>query len=117
MRETTIAARPTSWQDVILICRKCSKKLKGGFGHDHDQTLARALKSTLRGSPSRRSTRIIETKCLGICPKNAVTVLPATRPAEILSIPAGMDPAAILTRLLPMPEPSPRQTAAPDAAP
>ena len=117
MQEATIDASPTSWQDVILICRKCSKKLKGGFGHDQDQTLARALKSTLKGSPSRRSTRIIETKCLGICPKNAVTVLPATHPTEILSIPAGMETAAILTRLLPTPGSSPLQTAVPNAAP
>ena len=117
MRNIAIEAHPTQWQDVILVCRKCSKKLKGGFGADGGQTLVRALKNELRGTPARRSTHLIETKCLGICPKNAVTVLSATHPAEILTIPAGLDPVAVVTRLLPAPGPSPLRTSVPSAAP
>ncbi len=89
---------PTPWQQVILVCKKCSKKLDGGFGPDGSDTLGRALKGAARQAGRRREVRVIETKCLGLCPKGAVTVLPAGRPGEMLSVPAGMDPAAVLAR-------------------
>jgi predicted metal-binding protein len=91
-----IQALPTSWQDVILVCRKCSKKLKGGFGPDRQDTLRRALASELRRSGRRGAVRIIETKCLGECPKGAVTVIAACAPPTILVVPAGADPALLL---------------------
>ena len=91
-----IAAVPTPWQDVILVCGKCSKKLDGGFGADGDASLARALKRELRGSGRRRSVRVIETKCLGLCPKGAVTVLPARQPGAMLAVPRGTGSAAVL---------------------
>jgi predicted metal-binding protein len=93
-----IQAVPTSWQDVILLCRKCSKKLKGGFGPDQQESLRRALAGELRRSGRRRSVRIIETKCLGQCPKGAVTVIAASAPATMLVVPAGSDPALLLAR-------------------
>jgi len=37
----------------------------------------------------RRDVRIIETRCMGICPKKAVTALNASRPGRILTIPKG----------------------------
>ena len=35
------------WRDVVLVCRKCSKKLDGGFGADGEKTLAKALRKAL----------------------------------------------------------------------
>ena len=103
-----IVARPTTWRNVILVCRKCSKKLDGGFGPGGEHALGRELKRTLRASGHRTDTRVIETKCLGLCPKGAVAVLPATDPALILAVPAGTDPAVLAARLLPPLPPPPR---------
>jgi predicted metal-binding protein len=87
---------PTPWQDIVLVCRKCSKKLDGGFGPDGDESLGRAMKQMLRATGRRQSVRVIETKCLGLCPKRAVTLLRGSRPGEMLAVSAGTDPAALL---------------------
>ena len=94
-----IAAVPTTWQDVILVCGKCSKKLDGGFGPDGDHSLARALKHELRSMGRRRTARVIGTKCLGLCPKGAVTVLPGGQPGAMLTVPGRTHPAALLARI------------------
>jgi len=94
-----LATTPTPWREVVLVCGKCSKKLHGGFGPDRDDTLARVLKQALRSAGRRREIRVIETKCLGLCPKDAVTVLPAAAPGALLTVagPAGL--ARLLGRL------------------
>ena len=43
-----IKTTKTRWKDVVLVCRKCQKKLNGGFGPDGDKTLKKALKKYLR---------------------------------------------------------------------
>jgi predicted metal-binding protein len=96
-----IVARQTPWRDIILVCRKCSRKLDGGFGPDGEDSLPRELKRGLRATGRRATCRVIETKCLGICPKGAVTVLAARTPGAILTIPAGTETLAVLARLLP----------------
>ncbi len=96
-----IAATPTQWDQVVLVCKKCSKKLHGGFGLDGKETLARALKHALRQAGRRRAMRVIETKCLGLCPKGAVTVLPASRPGALLTVPKATPAADLLARLPP----------------
>jgi predicted metal-binding protein len=96
-----IVARQTPWRDIILVCRKCSRKLDGGFGPDGEDSLTRELKRGLRATGQRASCRVIETKCLGICPKGAVTVLAGRSPGAILIVPAGTDTLVALARLLP----------------
>jgi predicted metal-binding protein len=91
-----VTAVPSPWRDVILVCRKCSKKLDGGFGPDGDESLGRALKHSLRRSGQRRLARVIETKCLGVCPRGAVTVLRDSRPGEMLAVPRGTNPALLV---------------------
>jgi predicted metal-binding protein len=86
-------SRPTSWQAVVVVCRKCGKKLSGGFGRKHKESLKTLLRQTLRDCGWRRDVRICETSCLGICPKGGVTALNATRPGTIHVIPAGSDGA------------------------
>ena len=105
MPKPPIIAYPTPWQDVIVVCRKCTKKLDGGFGPGNELTLPRALKQSLRAAGRRHTTRVIETKCLGICPKNAVTVLSASAPASLYTVQTGTDASAILATLLPPPTP------------
>jgi hypothetical protein len=65
-------------------------------GPDGDDSLGRAMKQMLRETGRRRSVRVIETKCLGLCPKGAVTLLRGSRPREMLAVPRGADPAALL---------------------
>ncbi len=79
----------TGWTDAILICRKCSKKLDGGFGIDEDDTLKQALRAALRATGQRGQVGLIEVGCLGVCPKRAVTTLRASQPGQMVIIPKG----------------------------
>lgn len=66
----------SNWQNAVLVCRKCSKKLDGGFGRDGDERLAKALRRHLSLKKGRKAAAgVIEVDCLGICPKGAVTVV------------------------------------------
>ncbi len=86
----------TGWTDALLICRKCSKKLRrGGFGADGCQTLRQAVRGALRASGKRGEIGLLEVGCVGICPKRAVTTLRASQPGTFRIVPAGT-PAALL---------------------
>jgi len=76
------------WTNAVLVCRKCSKKLKGGgFGPDGDKPLAKALRKHLHLGKGRKShAGIIEVGCLDICPKHAVTVIDTRRPDRWLIV-------------------------------
>ena len=66
----------SNWQQAVLVCRKCSKKVDGGFGPDGDERLAKALRRHLSLKKGRKAAAgIVEVNCLGICPKGAVTVV------------------------------------------
>jgi predicted metal-binding protein len=96
--EITRASGP--WSEALLVCRKCSKKLGGGFGPDDDETLVRVLKQLLRDSKRRREVRVIEVGCLDICPKQAVVVIQGNAPGEMLIVPKGLQAQAVADRLL-----------------
>jgi predicted metal-binding protein len=93
-------SRPTPWREVVLVCRKCGKKQKGGFGEKRRDALKAHLRQALRAAGRRRDVRVIEISCLGVCPKHGVTALNASRPQTIHVIPAGTDAAVALRRLL-----------------
>ena len=84
-----VRSRPTPWHTVILLCGKCARKMKGGYGRKGKETLRTALRAELKARGYKRGVRIIETRCMGICPKKAVTALNARRPDRILTIPKG----------------------------
>ena len=100
MRWMDKQSRTTPWRTVILVCRKCGKRLKGGFGAKRKERLRDQLRQALRDTGRRREVKVIETSCFGICPKRGVTALNATCPGTLHVIPAGASPAAALDTLL-----------------
>lgn len=90
----------TEWREVVLVCRKCSKKLNGGFGPDGDRTLKKALRKYFRGGKGRKAElAVIETGCFDICPKNAVVAVNTREPKRLLIVPAGADLNEVRDRL------------------
>ncbi|BAK65064.1 MULTISPECIES: hypothetical protein [Sphingobium] len=78
------------WANAVLVCRKCSKKVKGGFGPDGDKPLAKALRKQLHlGKGPKSGAGIIEVGCLDICPKRAVTVVDTRHPDQWLIVRPG----------------------------
>jgi len=81
------------WSTTILVCRKCSKKLKrSGFGPNGDKPLAKALRKQLHLGKGRKARAgIVETGCLDLCPKGAVTVVDTRHPDQWLVVRPGAD--------------------------
>lgn len=80
----------SDWDGAILVCGKCSKKIGGGFGKKQATPLAKALRKVLGLKKGRKARGgVVETRCLGICPKNAVTVIDMATPQRWLIVPAG----------------------------
>ncbi|HEV2081768.1 MAG TPA: hypothetical protein VGR32_04855 [Brevundimonas sp.] len=96
-----IKAAKTRWQDVVLVCRKCSKKLDDeGFGPNGDRSLKKALRKYLKAGKGRKSEITVRhTDCFDVCPKRAVVAVNAARPAELLVIEPGTDLLEINARL------------------
>jgi predicted metal-binding protein len=90
----------TRWRDVVLVCRKCQKKLDGGFGPDGDKTLKKALRKYLKASKGRKAElAVVGTDCFDVCPKNAVVAVNAANPKALLIVPAGADLFEVKARL------------------
>lgn len=82
----------SNWHDAVLICRKCSKKLDGGFGPQGSERLAKALRKHLSLKKGRKAgAGIVEVNCLGVCPKGAVTVVDGSHAREWLLVRPGAD--------------------------
>jgi ribosomal protein L37AE/L43A len=96
-----IKSAKTRWDDVVLVCRKCQKKLDGkGYGPDGDKSLKKALRKYLKAGKGRKAELgVIETPCFDVCPKNAVVAVNAARPKELLIIPVGADLLEVRPRL------------------
>lgn len=90
---------PAPWGGIVLVCRKCSKKLGGGFGPKGRQTLAKVLRAELKDTGRRRVARIVEVGCLGLCPKGAVTVAGPAHPGAVFAVPERTEPASVLAAL------------------
>lgn len=96
-----IKTAKTQWRDVVLVCRKCSKRLNGkGFGPDGDRTLKKALRKYLKAGKGKKAELVIkETSCFDVCPKNAVIAVNAANPKALLIVPAGADLFEVKARL------------------
>lgn len=90
------------WAEVVLVCRKCSKKLDGGFGAKGDRSLAKTLRRELdggKGGHRKDGAAVIEVDCLDICPKDAVVAINAADPKTWRVIPRGAPIQEILDSL------------------
>ncbi len=94
----SVGVEPTGWTQTIAICRKCSRKLDGGFGPDGTQPLRGALRDALKTTGRRGQVGLLEVGCLGVCPRGAVTVALASAPGELLVVGRGASAAALLER-------------------
>ena len=82
----------SNWQNAVLVCRKCSKKLGDGFGADGDERLAKALRKHLSLKKGRKAAAgIVEVNCLGVCPKDAITVVNGGHTRKWLLVRPGAD--------------------------
>ena len=100
-KSPAIAVLSAPWSAIAIACRKCGKKLGGGFGPEGDEKLSRAVRTHLRATGDRKALRVIETGCLGVCPKGAVTAIRVDRPGEFIVIPAGTSGQGLVASLLP----------------
>ena len=98
---TPLEPIPAPWDGVVLVCRKCSKKLDGGFGPKGRQPLAKALRDGLKAMGRRRALRVVEGGCLSLCPKAAVTIVGPAQPGAVLVVPKRMQVGDVLGALLP----------------
>lgn len=90
----------SDWRGAILVCRKCSKKLGGGFGPKGKTSLAKALRKEIGGGKGRKAKMgIVEVGCLGICPKGAVTLVDTRHPGEWLIVREGVPVEDVVARL------------------
>jgi predicted metal-binding protein len=93
----------SDWTEVVLVCRKCSKKLDGGFGQDGDEKLAKALRRSVKaaggGKGRKAQVAVIEVGCFDVCPKNAVVAVRASNPGEWVVVPRGASTRAVSERL------------------
>ena len=101
MSEKPIKRVKADWSEVVLVCRKCSKKLDGGFGDDGDQKLAKALRKAIgaKGKGRKASAAVIEVDCLDVCPKGAVVTVRASTPKAWAVVPRGASIKSVVERL------------------
>jgi len=86
----------SNWSDAVLICAKCSKRVGGGFGPKGRTPLAKALRKFLGLKKGRKAPLgIVEVKCLGVCPRYAVTVVNGGAPGEWMLVRPGSDVAQV----------------------
>lgn len=80
----------SNWERALLVCGKCSRKLGGGFGPKGKTSLAKMLRREPGLGKGRRARiGVVEVKCLGICPKQAVTVVDTGDPTRWHLVPKG----------------------------
>ncbi|WP_336959032.1 (2Fe-2S) ferredoxin domain-containing protein [Sphingobium aquiterrae] len=90
----------SNWRNAVLVCRKCSKKLDGGFGEKGRSSLAKALRKQLSLKKGRKAAAgIVEVGCLGVCPKGAVTVVNGSASREWLLVRPGASLDDLVTEL------------------
>jgi hypothetical protein len=76
----------TGWTDALIYCRKCARKLDGGFGPDGDLSIRKALRQALRARGQRPATGILAAGCFGVCPKGGVTLMRASEPGRLIVV-------------------------------
>ncbi|MGU3540307.1 hypothetical protein [Methylobacterium sp. A54F] len=84
--------------EVVLVCRKCAKRQRLGRGD-----LRSLVKDAAKRAQPRRRVRVLETGCLGPCPKRLVAVATGASVAagRIVLLDPAATPEAVAAALLP----------------
>lgn len=101
----------SDWTDVVLVCRKCAKKLKGGFGPKGKTPLVEALREEIgareKSRPMKKPRRkgahvtVFEVPCLDVCPKGMAIVVPGGDPGRWRLVKPGADLSDLLDDIAP----------------
>jgi predicted metal-binding protein len=76
-QQSGLKSYPAPWEgQVILVCRKCQKKIRHDGKKNKLGKLAKELKKRSREEGSGPRLHVIEVSCLKVCPKGGVTVCP-----------------------------------------
>ena len=99
-----IGQRRAPCRDLVVLCRTCGGKRGGGkrgggFGEDGKHELRSVLRKALRAAGDGGGVRIIETGCLGVCPKRAVVAFRGNDPGRLLIVPRGSATPDVLAAL------------------
>ncbi len=91
----------SDWSGAIIVCSKCSKKLGGGFGEEGKTPLAKILRKLPGMGKNRRAVLgVVETKCLGVCPKSAVMLVDTREPGKWRLVRPGDDMGELAAELV-----------------
>lgn len=86
----------SNWSNTVLVCAKCSKRVGGGFGPKRRTALSKALRKHLHLKKGRKGAAgVVEVKCLGICPRDAVVVVNGAEPRTWHLVRPGSDLDAV----------------------
>ena len=93
------------FREALLVCGKCSRKLGGGFGRKGAHGLRRELKRAWKAGGRAGKLRVVETPCLGLCPKRRQVVATGVSLAtgRLWVVEPGEAASGVLARLLPEP--------------
>ena len=83
----------SDWAGAILVCGKCSRK------SDERPALAKRLRKAIGGKGRRAKLGVVETKCLGICPKRGIVVIDTARPERWQIVEPGSSVEDVMVRL------------------
>ena len=93
---------PSHWRAAVLVCGKCTRKLRGGFGKHGRTSLAKELRKAIGGGKGRKADiGIAETGCLKLCPKGRVVAIHSRRPGHWLLVEPGTPIDDVVERLDP----------------
>jgi hypothetical protein len=82
----------TGWDDAVIVCRKCQKRIGAAYGPDRDAPFRKALRGVLKASGRRGRTGVVQAGCFGVCPKRGVTLMRASEPGTLLVVtPSDLD--------------------------
>lgn len=113
-RESVIPRYRSKWGEVLLVCAKCTRKAKGGFGPGKRRPLAKMLRKKLHLAKGRAGALgIVEVGCFKLCPKKAVTVVRGSEPDALYAVPVGTRSRDIIAALQLAPEPGEGEPALP----
>ena len=88
-----------NWSHAVLVCKKCQKRNKPGFGPEQ-ASLAKALKRRMAGGKGRKArTGILEVPCVDICPKKGVVMIDSRAPGDWRIITEEVDIDALAQQL------------------